>query len=80
MDKVRIKHKSPGYADLIAGRGKGNRIPQDHKARLERVAAAVGPEAVVEMSEPTHTRVRGAVIMPQGDPDNKIIRALDAGR
>ena len=74
---MRIKHHSKGYAALLKDSG----VQADLEARAQRVAAATGDETIVaESSAPIRRRARAAVIAPRGDSDNKIIRALDAGR
>lgn len=74
---VRVKHIGKGYEAL-------HRLPAaqaDLYDRAKRVAAAAGDEDIVaEPSSPIRKRNRAAVIAPLGDPKNKIIRALDAGR
>ena len=75
---VRIVHHSEGYAALL----KHPNIQADLKRRAERVAAAAGGEDegfYAEQSEP-RVRARAAVVAPFGDPENKLIRSLDAGR
>lgn len=74
---ARIVHHSKGYAALI----KAPAIQADLERRAQRIAAATGDESIVaESSAPVHTRARAAVIARRGDPENKIIHALDAGR
>ena len=74
---MRIVHHSKGYAALI----KHSNVQADLESRARRIAAATGdPDIVAESSAPIRTRARAAVIAPQGDPNNKIIHALDAGR
>lgn len=74
---VRIVHHAKGYAALL----RDPKILADLSRRAERIAQATGDEDIVaETSDPIRRRNRAAVIAPMGDPDNKIIRALDAGR
>lgn len=74
---MRIKHHSKGYATLL----KAPAIQADLERRARQIAAATGdPDIVAESSAPIRTRARAAVIAPQGDPENKIIHALDSGR
>lgn len=74
---MRVKHHSKGYAALL----KAPAIQSDLERRAQRIAAATGdPDIAAESSAPIRTRARAAVIAPQGDPNNKIIHALDAGR
>ena len=74
---IRVKHHNKGYAALI----KTPAIQADLERRAQRIAAAASdPDIVAESSAPIHTRARAAVIAPRGDPENKIIHALDAGR
>lgn len=74
---IRIRHHSKGYAALLKDSG----VQADLEARARRIAAATGDESIVaESSAPIHTRARAAVIARGGDPENKIIHALDAGR
>lgn len=72
---VRVKHHAKGYAALLTDA----RILADIRSRARAIAEAAGDEFDMRSSEP-HTRARAAVIAPQGDPDNKMIRNLDAGR
>lgn len=73
----RIKHKSKGYAGLIND-PKAQQVVDDHG---ERWAEAIGDPSFIYVSRaPTHTRASGAVIALRGDPENKIIRNMDAGR
>ena len=75
--RVRVKHIGKGYEALQ----RGARAQRDLEARAGRIAAGTGdPRIVAESSEPIRKRNRAAVIALGGDPDNKIIRALDAGR
>lgn len=71
----RVVHNRRGYADLL----KDPAIVADLRRRAEAVAAAAGSGFEAKQSQP-HTRARAAVVAPQGDPNNKMIRALDAGR
>ena len=74
---MRVKHHSKGYAALLKHRN----VQADLVRRAQRIAAATGdPDIVAESSAPIRTRARAAVVAPQGDPDNLIIHALDAGR
>ena len=75
MARVRVVHNKKAYAALL----KDAAVLADVRRRAERIAAAAGPEFDVQSSEP-RVRARAAVIAPQGDPDNKMIRSLDAGR
>lgn len=75
MAGVRIVHHSKGYAALL----KHPALQADVLRRARAVAAAAGDEAVAVQS-PARTRARAAVVMPKGDPENKLIRSLDAGR
>lgn len=74
---VRVKHIGKGYEALHV-------LPaaqRDLERRARAVAAAADDVSVVaESSSPIRSRNRAAVIATQGDPKNKIIRALDAGR
>lgn len=74
---VRIKHNPKGYAALLKHRN----VQADLESRAQRIAAAANdPDILFESSAPIHTRARAAVVAPMGDPENKIIHALDAGR
>lgn len=74
---VRVKHHSKGYAALL----KHPNVQTDLEQRARRIAAAANdPDILYESSVPIHTRARAAVVAPIGDPENKIIHALDAGR
>lgn len=71
------KHHNKGYRALLTDRN----VQADLESRARRIAAATGDESIVaESSAPVHTRARAAVIARRGDPENKIIHALDAGR
>ena len=75
----RVQHLSKGYAALL----RSAKAQADLVRRAERIAAAAnasGGDVVVEPSAPIHTRNRVAIVAPKGDPDNLIIRNLDAGR
>lgn len=74
---VRIVHHAKGYAALL----RDPKILADLSRRAAAIAAATGDRAIVaETSDPIRRRNRAAVIAPMGDPDNRIIRNLDAGR
>lgn len=74
---MRIKHHNKGYAALL----KHSNVQSDLERRTQRIAAATGDETIVaESSAPIHTRARAAVVAYMGDPENKIVHALDAGR
>lgn len=74
---ARIKHHSKGYAALL----KDTAIQGDLERRAQRIADATGDRRIIAVSSaPVHTRARAAVIARMGDPKNKIIRAIDAGR
>ena len=76
---ARVKHISKGYAAHL----RSAKAQADLVKRAERIAAAAnasGGDVVVEPSDPIHTRNRVAIVAPKGDPDNSIIRNLDAGR
>ena len=74
---MRIVHHNKGYRALLTDR----KVQADLEARAQRIAAATGDESIVAVSSaPAHTRARAAVFARRGDPENKIIRALDAGR
>lgn len=78
MAGVRIVHHSKGYAALL----KHPAVRADLLRRAQAVArAAGGVEAgyVAESSTP-RVRARAAVVAVYGDPGNKILRNLDAGR
>lgn len=75
MAGVRIVHHSKGYRELLTHPN----VQADVLRRARAVAVAAGDDAVAVQS-PAHTRARAAVVMPNGDPDNKMIRNLDAGR
>ena len=78
MAGVRIVHHSKGYAALL----KHPRLQADVLRRAQAIARAAGGEQdgfVAEQSAP-RVRARAAVIARYGDPDNKMIRSLDAGR
>lgn len=75
---VRIVHHSEGYAALL----KHPALQADVLRRAQAVARAAGGVAegyVAEQSSP-RVRARAAVVAVYGDPDNKLIRNLDAGR
>ena len=72
---VRVKHHSKGYEDLLVDPG----VLADVRARASRIAEAAGDGFDMKSSVP-HSRARAAVIAPMGDPDNRMIRSLDAGR
>lgn len=72
---MRIKHHSKGYAALL----KHPAVQADIERRAQAVATAAGEGIVAESSTPIR-RARAAVVAPRGDSDNRIIRALDAGR
>lgn len=73
---ARIQHISKGYAALH----KLGTAQADLVKRGERIVDAVGdPRIVLEPSSPIRKRNRVAIIALGGDPDNKIIRNLDAG-
>lgn len=77
MGRAKVKHLTKGYAALLKDTG----LQADLYSRAKRIAAATGdPDIVAEPSDPIRTRDRAAVIAPLGDSDNKIVRALDAGR
>jgi len=79
MARIRVKHHSKGYAELI----RDPAIVADLQRRAERIAAAAGGESegyVAEPSTPTRRRARAAVIALRGDSDNAMIRNLGAGR
>lgn len=74
---ARVKHHSKAYAALL----REPKVLADLQDRAERIAAATGDsEIVAEASTPVRKRARAAVIAPMGDPKNKILRSLDAGR
>ena len=73
---VRVKHHTKGYAALL----KHPAVLADLEQRAQRIAGAAGKGVVAETSDPIRRRNRAAVVAPNGDPDNRIIRALDAGR
>lgn len=77
MARIRVKHIGKGYEAL-------HKVPaaqRDLEARARRIAAATGDKDIIaEGSAPIRKRNRAAVIAPRGDSDNKILRALDAGR
>lgn len=75
---TRIVHKGKGYAALI----KQTSIQHNLYQRAKAIAAAAGgeDEGFYARSSTPHTRARAAVIAPMGDPDNKMLRNLDAGR
>lgn len=70
-----VKHLGKGYAGLLTDPA----IVADLRARAERIASAAGDGYKAEQSTP-HTRARAAVVAANGDPDNLMIRNLDAGR
>jgi len=72
---VRVKHNAAGYAALL----KHPNVQADVSRRAEAVAAAAGEDFDAH-SETPRRRARAAVVAPMGDPRNKMIRALDAGR
>ena len=75
----RVQHISKGYATLL----RSAKAQADLVRRAERIAAAAnasGGDVVVEPSAPIHTRNRVAIVAPKGDPENTILRNLDAGR
>lgn len=75
---VRVKHHSKGYKELLLDAG----VLADVRDRASRVAEAAGGSGAgfyMESSAP-HSRSRAAVIAPMGDPDNRMIRSLGAGR
>lgn len=79
MARVRVQHISKGYKALHMTPA----AQRDLAARARRIAAAAGGEGegiVAEPSAPIYKRNRAAVIATRGDSDNRIIRALDAGR
>ena len=74
--RVRVKHIGKGYEAL-------HRLPaaqRDLERRARAIAEAAGGNVVAEGSAPIRKRNRAAVIAPGGDPENTIIRSLDAGR
>lgn len=74
---TRVVHHTKGYAALL----RHPAILADLSRRAEAIASATGDKSIVaETSSPIRRRNRAAVVAPSGDPDNKIIRALDAGR
>lgn len=74
---VRIVHHAKGYAALL----RDPKILADLSRRAEAIASATGDgDIVAETSDPIRRRNRAAVVAPAGDPGNKIIKALDAGR
>ena len=72
---TRVVHHSKGYAALL----KHPAVQADLRRRAEAVAASAGDDFDAQQS-PAHTRARAAVVAPRGDSDNRMIRALDAGR
>jgi len=72
---TRIKHHAKGYRELLTHPA----VVADLRRRAERVAEAAGKDFDAQQSAP-HTRARAAVVAPMGDPENRMIRALDAGR
>lgn len=72
---MRVVHNRKGYAALMTNAA----VLADVRRRAQAIADAAGPEFDMQSSEP-RKRARAAVIAPQGDPDNKMIRNLDAGR
>ena len=74
---MRVKHLSKGYRELLTD----PKLQADLESRARRIAAATGdPNIIAESSAPIYRRNRAAVIALMGDPDNKILHALDAGR
>ena len=74
---MRIVHHNKGYRALLTD----SNVQADLERRARRIAAATGDWTIVaESSAPVHTRARAAVVARMGDPENKIVRALDAGR
>ena len=74
---TRVQHFSKGYAELL----KDAELQSDLEARARRIAAATGDDDIVAESSATiYKRNRAAVVAPMGDPENKILRALDSGR
>lgn len=72
---MRVVHNRKGYAALM----KDAAVLADVRRRAQAIADAAGPEFDMQSSEP-RKRARAAVVAPQGDPENKMIRNLDAGR
>lgn len=72
---MKIVHHGPAYAALIRSRA----VQADLDRRARSIAAACGDDYYARSSKP-HTRARAAVVAPLGDPENKMIRNLDAGR
>lgn len=70
---MRIVFKSKGFRDLLTDPA----ILADVRARAQRIADASGYEM---KSDTPHTRARAAVVAPDGDPDNKMLRSMDFGR
>lgn len=76
---MRIKHHSRGYAALL----KDPAIVADMHDRARRIAAAAGgeDEAIYAPTPSTPSkRARAAVVAAMGDPDNRMLRSMDAGR
>lgn len=75
---VRVVHHAKGYAALL----KHPAVLANLERRAEAIAQAAGGgrRFVAETSDPIRKRNRAAVIAPGGDPDNQILRNLDAGR